>query len=181
MKYFQQIGANMDFFPLLHAIQIKPELWDKNTLRTKHPGTAHSQVSDIWLWFNEMPKEGEESTVIDDKEVVAYPAWYALPQAHAIIFDLMRRVGAKRLGRVIITKLPAGKAITPHVDGGAPATYYQRYQIALQSHEGAVFNIGDESANFLTGDTWWINNEVEHSVENHSHEDRIVMIIDLRV
>lgn len=183
MKYFQQLAAGVNVVPLLHAIQRQPELWNANPIRTKHPGTAHADVSDILLRFNdisEYERTSDPTTITDDKECIAYPAWEKLPQVRPIIFDLMRMVEASRLGRVIITKLPAGKTITPHVDGGAPATYFERYQIALQSLPGALFNIGDETVNFRSGDVWWIDNSVTHSVVNNSTDDRVVMIVDLR-
>lgn len=176
MKFFTLIAQNIDVVPVLNALAGHPELWDANTLRTKHPGTAHSNVSDIWAWFND-----PSGDVVNDREVIEYPAWREIPQLRPLIYDLMRRVEAVRLGRVIITKLLPGKSITPHVDGGAPATFFTRYQIALQSLPGALFDIGDESINFKTGDCWRINNRETHSVFNGSADDRIVIIIDLRL
>ena len=183
MKYFQQLASGVNVTPLMNALQRHPELWNQHPIRTMHPGTAHSQVSDILLRFNDVSeylRTGDETTITDDREAIAYPAWEKLPQVRQVIFDLMRTVEATRLGRVIITKLPPGKSITPHVDGGAPATYFERYQIALQSLPGALFHIGDETVNFRTGDVWHINNCVEHSVVNNSSDDRIVLIIDCK-
>jgi hypothetical protein len=183
MKYFQKIAEGLDVLPILHAAHRQPELWNANTIRTKHPGTAHAEVSDILLRFNdvaEYQRTGDPSTITDDKEAIPFPAWDALPQVRPIIFDLMRRVEAVRLGRVIITKLLPGREITPHVDGGAPANYFDRYQIALQSLPGAIFKSGDEAVNFRSGDCWWIDNTAEHSVVNNSADDRVVMIVDLR-
>lgn len=174
MQHFFKIG-DVNTLPLLHAIMRQPELWDQNQLRTKFPGTPHAEVSDIWLWFN-----AETSTDIkNDKETVSYSAWEKLPQARQIIFDLMRAVEGSQLGRVIITKLEPGKKIIPHKDAGATVDFYKRYQIALQSMPGAIFNIGDESVNFATGEVWLINNKEEHSVQNNSKDDRIVMIVDI--
>lgn len=175
MKNFQLIASGINTLPLLHQIQRQPDLWNENTLRTKHPGTAHSQVSDIWVFFNAL-----DGNVVDDREVIPYRAWDRLPAVRPLIFDLMRFVEATRLGRVIITKLPAGCDIAAHVDGGAPATYYERYQIVLQSLPGAMFHIGDESVNFKTGEVFWIDNTKLHSVVNNSADDRIVCIVDLR-
>jgi quercetin dioxygenase-like cupin family protein len=183
MKYFQQLAAGLNVTPLMNALQRQPELWDANPIRTKHPGTAHAQASDILLRFNDLDeflKTGDPTTIVDDKEAEAQDAWHRLPHVRPIIFDLMRTVEATRLGRVVITKLAPGKVIEPHEDQGAPATYYERYQIALQSLPGALFHIGDETVNFRSGDVWWINNAVEHSVVNNSANDRIVMIVDLR-
>lgn len=178
MKHFQPVAANIDVIPVMNALAGKLHLWNQNTLRTGHPGTAHSDVSDIWVWFND---PNDPDAVVNDREVVEFPAWHELPQIRPLIFDLMRRVDAVRLGRVIITKLPPGKRITPHMDGGAPAEYFTRYQIALQSLPGSLFHIGDETVNFRSGECWRINNRETHSVENNSADDRIVMIVDLRL
>ncbi|SRR5216684_1476646 len=178
MKNFQLLANNVDVIPLLHQIQHQSDLWDEYQLRTKHAGTAHDEVSDIWIFFNELQTLNED--IINDKDVIPYQAWYKLSTLRPIVFALMRQVEAHRLGRVIITKLPPGKIITPHVDGGAPATYFERYQIALQCLPGNIFKIGDEEVSFRTGEIWWIDNRVEHSVINNSVDDRIVCIVDLR-
>jgi hypothetical protein len=178
MKHFQQLAAGLNVTPLMNALQRQPELWDANPIRTQHPGTAHAEVSDILVWFNNLDQIAEG--IIDDKEAIPFPAWDKLPQLRPFIFDLMRTVEGTRLGRVIITRLPPGKTITPHVDQGAPATYYSRYQLALQSLPGALFHIGEETVNFRSGDLWFIDNETVHSVENFSADDRIVCIIDIR-
>lgn len=182
MKNFLQLANGVDVLPLLQQLQRQPDLWDEITLRTKHPGTAHSEVSDILVRFNRIPTEQTElfNSVVDDCECIPFRAWKELPAIRPLIFDLMRRVEAVRLGRVIITKLPPGKVITPHVDGGAPATYYQRYQIALQCLPGNIFKIENEEVGFNSGDVWQINNRAEHSVINNSADDRIVMIVDLK-
>lgn len=183
MDNFFRLAKGVNFNPLLVAISRQPELWDQNTLRTKHPNTAHGAVSDIWLMFNEIPRDPSDTIdirLVNDIVVRPYPAFEKLPQARPLIFDLMRTVEGVTLGRVIITKLPPGKKITPHVDGGAPATYYKRYQMALQSLPGALFTIGDETVNFESGEVWLIDNKKEHSVVNNSRDDRIVMIVDIR-
>lgn len=192
MRNFLKIADNIGYQqPLLQELQRKPDLWNENTLRTKHPGTAHSQVSDIWVWFNSTIEHDKNqfefglpidkvTPIINDKEVVPYRAWMELPSIRPILFPLMRQVEAVRIGRVIITKLPPGCRITPHVDGGAPATYFTRYQVALQCNPGNVFRIENETIEMRSGDIWMIDNKLEHEVINNSADDRIVMIVDLR-
>lgn len=176
MRHFTKLGE-MQVGPLMGAIARQPELWNQNTLRTKTPGTPHGEVDDIWLFFND-PEDPE--AVVNDKEVIPFFAWHKLPQARQIIFDLMRWTESHRLGRVVITRLPPGGTIPMHTDGGAPATYFTRYQVAIQSLPGAIFQIEEEQVNFKTGEVWMINNEAEHGVINNSEDDRIVMIVDLR-
>jgi len=175
MKHFLKIADGIDVTPILHALAINPDLWNENTLRTQHPGTAHAEVSDIWLMFNEL-----SDNVVDDRQVIPYRGWDVLKPLRSLILDLMRRVDGVQLGRCIVTKLSSGKEILPHVDGGAPATYYSRYQIALQSLPGARFYIEDETVNFRSGEIWLINNNAEHGVINDSDDDRIVCIVDIR-
>jgi hypothetical protein len=177
MRHFQKIAEGVDFVPLLDALARNPYLWNQNPLRTQHPGTAHAQVDDIWLWFNDVSSvEG----VANDKEVVPYEAWHVLPQVRPIIFDLMRRVEGVRLGRVLITRLAPGKQITPHEDGGAPATYFTRYQIALQSLPGCLFHAGDETVNMRSGEVWQFDNTQTHSVINNSADDRLALVVDIK-
>ena len=95
MKYFQQLAAGINVTPLLNALQRQPELWNQHPIRTKHPGTAHADVSDILCRFNdysEFERTGDPTTVTDDKECIAFPAWEKLPQLRPIIFDLMRTI-----------------------------------------------------------------------------------------
>lgn len=181
MQNFQLIASNVDCFSVNHQLKLRPNLWDKNKLRTTYPDSPHAQVSDIWVWFNSVAEIANTNTVINDIDCIPYPAWKELPALRPLIFGLMRNVEAVRLGRVIITKLAPGKEITPHADHGAPATYYSRYQIALQCLPGNIFNIDGEEISFKTGDIWWIDNKKTHSVRNNSADDRIVCIVDLRV
>ncbi len=178
MRNFVQLFAGIDTAPVLAALAAKPHLWNANPLRTTFPGSPHAETDDIWLWFNEIGED--ETAAIDDIAVKPYPAWAELPQTHPLVFTLMHRVSGVQLGRVLITRLAPGKSIPEHADMGAPAEYYQRHQIVLQSQPGCVFNIGDETVAFQTGDAWWIDNSQPHSVVNNSADDRLVMIVDIR-
>lgn len=179
MRSFNKIFEGLDVVPLLSALAAKPHLWNEQPVRTQFPGSPHADCDDILLFFNDIPED--LSAVVDDTAVRPYPAWADLPQARHLVFDLMRRVEAAQLGRVMITRLPAGKTIPEHADQGAPAEYFERYQIALQSRPGCVFNCGEEVVQFSMGECWWINNRQPHSVVNNSADDRIVMIVDLRL
>ena len=175
MRNFLKLADNVDVTPVLHALAVNSDLWDEHTLRTKHLNTAHAAVHDIWLMFND-----PTGSVVNDIQGVPYRAWDALKPLRGLILELMRKVDGVQLGRCIVTKLPVGATITPHTDMGAPATFYTRYQIALQSLPGALFHIGEETVNFRTGDIWLINHREEHSVVNNSCDDRIVCIVDIR-
>lgn len=178
MKHFLHIGS-IDPTQTLATLAAKPDLWNANDLRTSHPGTAHADADDIWMMFNRVGDD--QNDVIDDITAYPYAAWYQLPELRTHALDLMRRVGGIGLGRVIITRLRPGGRILPHIDQGAPALMYTRYQIVLQSRPGAIFRIQDETVNFESGSVWWINNRTDHEVINNSADDRIVCIVDVRL
>lgn len=179
MKNFIKISEGLDVTPILMALATREGLWNKNTLRTQHANLTHAEVSDIWLWFNEID-ERNVNAVINEIAVVSYPGWFLLPQVRPIIFDLMHRVSCVQLGRVLITKLAPGGRILPHIDLGAPADFFERYQICLQGKQ-ALFSVGDEAIEMQPGEAWWFNNQIEHAVINNGLDDRIVIIVDMRV
>lgn len=180
MRNFQLIGSGLEVLPLLHAVTRQKCLWNANTLRTTHGGSPHAQVDDIWLRFNDLTKAASASDVMDQHESICYPAWHALPQAHEIIFNLMRYVHGIRLGRVIITRIAPGKRIEPHIDSGDHAAYYERYHVMLQNAPGSIFRAGDEEVCMKMGEVWWFDNQQEHEVVNNSAVDRLTMIVDIK-
>lgn len=179
MRNFFQLAAGIDTGPTLHALALNADLWNENPLRSQHPGSAHAEADDIWLLFNCLP--GDPADVVDDIRVEPYRGWHVLLPLRPLVLDLMRRVEGVGLGRVMVTRLRPGARITPHADAGAPAEYFSRYQIALQSLPGAIFRIEEEEVGFRTGDVWWIDNRREHEVINNSADDRIVCIVDIRI
>lgn len=180
MRNFQKLGE-VNCTDLLHAVQRQSDLWNSNDLRTKYPNSPHKDADDIWLRFNDKKDYGDNpQRVMDDVECVNYEAWVKLPQAHEIIFNLMRFVRGVRLGRVVITRLAAGRIITPHKDGGKYAEYYDRYHCILQNFPGSIFRGGKESLVMKNGEIYWFNNLEEHEIKNYSSDDRITMIIDIR-
>jgi Aspartyl/Asparaginyl beta-hydroxylase len=184
MRNFLKIAEGLHVMPLLLALQRNPQLWNQYTLRTTHPGTPHAEVEDIWLRFNdvrEYERTGDPASIIDGHESVWYEAIHALPQARQHIFGIMGLVEGERLGRVLITKLGPGKRITPHVDGGDHAAYYERFHLMLYCPPEALFRAGDELVYMAPGDLWWFQNAAEHEVWNDSQtEDRITMIVDIK-
>jgi hypothetical protein len=171
---FLKVADAVDTLPILAALKSRPDLWNENPLRSTYPGSPHHSVDDVWCLFNDTA-----GGVVDDINVVPYRGWHELP-IRDVVLNLMRRVNGIQLGRVVISRLAPGKSIDPHEDQGTPATYYQRYQIALHSLPGCVFKCGDEAVQMQTGDVWWFDNRLIHSVTNHSAEERIAMIVDIR-
>lgn len=188
-----QIAAGVDPLPLLHAIALQPQLWNANRTRTWHPQSAHRVVDDILLRYNQFDPDKDDfvERVCSEIPAINMPAFAALPQAIPIVFGLMARVQGEHLGRVFISRMAPGICIPPHTDRIAPAeeafpdkippaVYFDRYQVALKASPGVVFRVGDETVFMEPGSIWWFDNCVEHEVLNHSQDDRISMVIDIR-
>ncbi|QGZ62108.1 aspartyl/asparaginyl beta-hydroxylase domain-containing protein [Paraburkholderia acidisoli] len=177
MDNFLLIAINTDVMPLRTALQRNPDLWGANSVRQDFANSPHADVRDILLRFSDT----SASNIGDQLVCSSMPALAQLPEARPLIHGLLARVNATMLGRVLITRLPAGKSIKPHRDVlGAYAHHYQRYHIPLQSLPGCSFCAGGEHVFMKPGEVWWFNASVDHEVVNNSADDRIHLIIDAR-
>lgn len=187
MRNFQLVATNVDVIPLLLAVQTSPHLFNQHNFRTTYTGTPHGDVDDILLRFSSPEKTTDPDhliSVLEDTEPVFYPAWHALPQVRPIVFDLMRRVEAVSLGRVIITRLRPGGRIAPHADtDGAYVARDDglRFHVVLQGLPGSLYHCGGETVTMLGGSVWWFQHREVHAVENNAADDRIHLLVDFRV
>ena len=183
MKHLQQIASGVDVAPLLLAIKQHPELWDEFTPRKSVEGSPHTAMQDIWVRYNDIRKfpDGDLTHFNDPHYPVWYPAYDVLPQLRPIIFGLMARVEAVQLGGVLITKIPPGGRIDPHVDAGWHVEHYNtKLYIVLQSNEKCLNRVEDEVVNMKPGEVWWFDNRIEHEVVNNGDDDRITLIVCMR-
>lgn len=176
IRHFLKIAESVDVMPLKAALFARADLWNANDLRTTFPGSPHADVDDIWCLFQALDDPDPANSIT----VIPYPAWNELP-VKRLALDLMHRVGGVQLGRVIITRLPPGKTIPEHVDQGAPAEYFTRYHIVLQSLPGCMAYSGGEVIQAAAGEVWWFDNRAPHSIVNNSADDRIVIVVDIRL
>lgn len=180
---FEKFPLPIDITPLLEQLEAHPELWDEHPERKDWEGSPHAAMSDIWVRFR--PK----SELIERKHAAEphIPAWYpsrkALPQVEKIALDLMAYFRAVQLGGVLITKIPPGKCIEPHHDRGRwhPEFFNCKIYIPLQSNEGCLNRCENDAINMKAGEVWSFDNLKVHSVENNGTEDRITLIISMRV
>lgn len=171
------------------AIKRNPSLWKEDTYLRDYPQGPFGEVESIMLRFPEkrvMEQEAEieaykrgESTY-DQHENIDYPAYKFLTEARPMVMNLMAYVGGERLGRVMINKIKPGGKVFPHADTPEHANYWDRFHIVLESTPGVIFRCGAETVYMATGEVWWFQNANEHEVINHSANDRIHMIIDIR-
>jgi hypothetical protein len=183
VKNFQLIGT-ADMMPLRVALARRADLWDRDVYRTTFTGSPFRGMSDILLRYSKPEKwQGtrEPQALIDDTDLVQYPAWGELPEVHDTIFNLMRRFNAIALGRVIIARLPMGGKILPHADdyGAYAMQDGLRLHVVVHALPGCVFACGDEQVQMQTDSVWWFNHREMHSAQNNSADDRIHLLVDL--
>ncbi len=185
MKNFLNVGT-WDPLPLMMALQRRPNLWDQHRYRTTFEGTPFRGMSDILLRYS-LPEMHEGVTdpnaLVNDTMLVQYDAWHELPEAHEVIFNLMRRFKAIQLGRVIIARLPMGGVIKPHADNyGSYAARDDglRFHAVVQAAPGCLFHCGDETIQTRSGEVWWFQHQAVHSAENNSAEERVHLLIDMQ-
>lgn len=174
MRYFFRLAEGVRVLPLMVAIARQPQLWNADNCRREFEGTPHAATDDILLRFG--AKDG------NDLEAVDTAAMLRLPDVKSELLNVMRLVNGSRLGRAIVTRLEPGKKILPHKDVlGEYSKYYTRYHLVLQGMPGSLFTCGDETVQMLTEELWWFDASAEHSVINNSKDDRIHMLIDVRI
>ncbi len=173
---FNLIASGLPVMPLQHALVRQPELFGQRGTRAEI--YAHRAMSDIWVRYNDAANLGP--TFNDEHDSVWYPEAAAIPQVRPIVMSLMSIVEGERLGGVLITKVPAGGEIKPHVDGGWHASYYDKYFVPILNDAGAVFGFEDGVIAPQVGDVWWFRNDRPHWVKNDSSRDRIAMIVCIK-
>lgn len=173
MRNFHKLSGGIAVGPLMANIARQPHLWDSDKLRTGIAGGPHGQASDIILRFGK--PDINDLYPSDDKPAMALLGAKGLP------LQIMALVGGSEIGRVLVTRLGPGKRILPHADEGAYSERFDRYHICLQSLPGNVFRCGDESISPETGDLWWFNNGIVHEITNNSQDDRVTLIVDVRI
>lgn len=185
MRNFFKLAEGVNVLPVLNQLAWQPDLWNQNPFRSQFEGTPHVDVEDILLRFSgpETLQKGVEAFQ-DDGRPVWYPGMGKLQAIKPLVLDLMRFTNAYELDRLIVTRVNPGGRILPHSDNVGDyvnAGDIARYHIVLQGLPGSLFHCGDETVNMRTGEIWWFNAFDLHSVENNSKEDRIHLLVDMRI
>lgn len=183
MTLFQKLPYKVDVSEINRQLAEHPELWDQNPFRRTAQGSAHSDMSDIWVRYNDVQKylaRGDLTGFNEEHVPVWYPAWDTLPALKPVIFDLMARVEGEMLGGVLITGIPPGNGIAKHVDKGWHVDYYDKFYISLRAAPGAKFWSEDEVIEPEVGDVYRFDNRHEHWVTNDSNQWRMTLIVCIR-
>ena len=189
MPGFLKVAQGINTQPLQQALSTNSHLFGRISLRAAPPGGPHKEMKDIWVRYNDIKKYNPEADTFctdisnfnDEHDSVWYPGYYALKaELDPILFWMMGSFNGERLGGILITKLPPGGKIEPHVDGGWHAAYYEKFYVAVKTPKGSVFGFEDGDIHANDGDIYWFDNSVPHWVHNETAEDRIAMIVCIK-
>lgn len=179
MKHLRHIGSSYPVDQLVAELDAHPALWDQIKRRAVQYNSPHDNISDIWVRYNDLsqyPPDVDLGTLSEPHDPVWYPAYEVLPSLREAIFDVMRRVQGERLGAVLITRIPAGSMVKPHIDLGWHAGYYEKFALQLKAAPEQSFCFEGESFVSAPGDLYSFDNNVLHWVVNDSPIERITLI-----
>ena len=148
---------------LMGELDAHPELWNEHRFRTESPKSPHREADDIWARYNALENFGPEFN--DEHESVWYPCAEKLPNLKPLVECVAHAMGARTVGGVLITRVPAGKQIYWHADSGWHAGAHRKFLVLLRGYHGQSFEF---------------ENQYSHRVLNDSDSERISLIICLR-
>ena len=164
----------------LDQIARHPELWNHYTQRTAGY-SPHRKIDDIWIRYNDFSKYiGDPSFFAEEHDSVWYPDAEKIPAVRSLCMDLMAEVRGERLGGVLITRIPPGESVDPHIDHGWHARYYEKFCIQLMGHPDQAFCFEGRSLSALTGQAYTFDNSRLHWVTNASNVPRMSLIVCIR-
>ena len=159
-----------------------PELWNQYRLRTANPQSPHREIDDIWARYNALTNLDPENpgAFNGPHESVWYPVAEKLPALKLVTRRLGAHLGAKTLGGVLITRVPAGRQVHWHRDAGWHAEAHRKFCVSVASNRDQTFEFEGEQMRTEAGECFEFDNLYLHTVKNPTDEDRISVIISLR-
>lgn len=180
---FAKLDMIVDVGPLRDALSVHSNLFGDIDWRRRE-GSPHMEMRDIWLRYNDIKpyqESGDYTDFNEEHDAVWFDCSKNLQEAKGPVFDVMSKVWGERLGMVLITKLPPGGEIYPHIDQGWHSRYYDKYYIPIANAKGSSFYFTDgviESPD--EGTVWWFDNSVQHWVKNETDSNRLAMIVCIK-
>lgn len=148
--------------------------WNLLPLRTQGC-SPHRECDDIWMRYRSGAIRTDGSF-----DCTWYDVADELPSIQLLCEGIFALYEGKEMGGVLITRIPAGKQVYPHVDQGWHALHYEKFAIQLAGNAEQSFCFEDACLSPLPGELYQFNNQACHWVTNPSEEDRITLICCIR-
>lgn len=181
LQHIHKIGVKFDVQLLRDQLANHPEIWNHIPYRTRFTGSPHREVDDIWVRYNALENyQGNGDAFNAPHTSVWYPVADEIPYAKILSLELYQRLDAKRLGGVLITRIPPHCQVYPHIDPGWHARYYDKVVIQIDSAKGQQFCFDDGGLEAEPGECYWFDNAFKHWVINPTDHQRISLIVCVR-
>jgi quercetin dioxygenase-like cupin family protein len=175
------VAQGWDVAALQKQLADHPELWDQHRHRTIGYG-PHGGVSDIWVRYRDFAQFDGDPVAFHsgEHESVWYPCIAQIPAAWSLARKVRRLSGKQRLGGVLITRIPPGGEVKPHIDRGWHAESHEKYIVQVKGGDRQAFCFEGEELRANDGDVYWFRNDRSHWVTNESDRERISLIVCVR-
>ena len=100
----------------------------------------------------------------------------AVPVMHSIIETWYSKGGS--IIRAMVSRLPAGRVISPHIDKHPSFHAGHRVHVPITSNPRVRYMIDGRPYNLEPGKAYELNNQKNHSVMNKGQDDRINFLFD---
>lgn len=172
------LPRTFDVSRLVSQIDANPSVWDGYKARTAAYGTPHGGVSDIWVRYNAWKNfNGDMADFNGPHSSEWYPVVEHIPAVIRLCLDVLEYVGDTELGGVLITRVPPGGEVKPHVDGGWHAGHYRKHAVQLRGNQKQGFFFVGHEVRAEPGQVYAFDNSKVHFVKNESDSDRMTLII----
>lgn len=177
----RSIAFGWDVSALQQQLSAHPELWNQHAHRTSSYG-PHSTVDDIWVRYRDFAEFDGDIVKFHSGQHVStwYPCIAQLPDAWSLARKVRRLAGKSEIAGVLITRIPPGGEVKPHIDRGWHAESTEKYIVQIHGNAEQGFYFEDCELHPVTGEVYTFRNDVLHWVKNPSVEARVSLIVCLR-
>jgi hypothetical protein len=181
VRHIKKLEIMFDVKELRDQLSASPEVWNTIPYRTGFDGSPHREVDDVWVRYNALENfDGDSEAFNASHTSVWYEVVQKIPQAKLLAISLFHELEAQRLGGVLLTRIPPGAQVYPHIDPGWHARYYEKFVIQVDSAPGQKFCFEDGGLEAEPGECYQFDNAFTHWVVNPTKCSRVSLIICLR-
>lgn len=175
----EHVASGLCVSVLADQLHRHPELWNEHTGRTEAYKSPHKGVDDIWVRYAD-PVNIDRPDFHGPHQSVWYPSVTKIPAAWSLARRVMRMVGGKALGGVLITRIHPGGMVRPHVDKGWHAGEYEKFGVQVKGNKDQAFCFEGMELRPEPGDLYTFDNSKLHWVVNDSGTERITLIVCIK-
>lgn len=177
LKYFTKIAEQINIEPLLRELNASPDTWLADTSRQRKV-RCQRNTQNIFLRAAKKPLPSGAKNANDVHDIRIMPDAQKFPCAHAFCESVAKSLGA-RLGRATLVRLLPRSEVFPHVDAGSYYRIRDRLHLVLESSEGSLLGVENETVIMRPGEIWVFDNKKLHWAKNPSDQVRVHLIFDV--